>query len=391
MSTSRRRLTVFLIAGALLAGACSDGGGASEEKAAENPKEALTEALEAFGEYEGVTMEMTIEANPDDLVEADTPPEAAEALVNSSLTISGKGTTPEDTQAEVLVNIDGNEDAIAMRVIGSALYARAEVPELVETFGGDQAEIDAMVSQASAMGFGFVQDIVDGDWVGVEDVNEVTEQLGIPIQTPDPEAAAALQDKVVQILEQNADVTSEGSDDVGAHLVVSLPLKDTVTDLFDTLESLSGSPAGAFPDEQALGEIPDADIPLDVWVSDGRLVQIEADIVAIMEAVGEEAEDAPDEFAIRLAIDEFTDEVEAPDDFTPIDLSQILQGILGGTTGSESAGAGAAGGREVVVPELGLACSDLAGVPPDQIKTFLEASGEGDAYDKVKAACPELF
>lgn len=391
MSTSRRRLTAFLIAGALLAGACSDGGGASEEEAAENPKEALTEALEAFGEYEGVTMEMTIEANPEDLVEADTPAEAAEALVNSSLTISGKGETPEDTQAEVLVNIDGNEDAIAMRVIGSALYARAEVPELVETFGGDPAEIDAMVSQASAMGFGFVQDIVDGEWVGVEDVNEVTEQLGVPIPTPDPEAAAALQDKFVAILEQNAEVTSEGSDDVGAHLVVSLPLKETATELFDALESLSGAPAGAFP-EESLAEVPDADIPIDVWVSDGRLVQIEADIIAIMEAVGEEDEDAPDEFAIRLAIDEFTDEVEAPDDFTPIDLGQILQGIMGGgMTGSESAGAGAAGGREVVVPELGLACSDLTGVPPDQIKTFLEASGEGDAYDKVKAACPELF
>lgn len=392
MSTSRRRLIAFVMAGALLAGACSEGGGASEEEAAENPKEALSEALDAFAEYEGVTLEMTIETDPNDLAEADLPPDAAEALVNSSLIVSGKGSTPEDTQAEFRFNLDGNEDAFAMRVIGTSLYARAEVPEIVETFGGDQAEIDQAVQQASAMGFDFVQDIVDGNWVGVEDLDQVTEQLGFPVATPDPEKAAALQDKFAEILKQNAEVTSEGSDDVGAHLVVSLPLKDTTTDLFDALESLGGAPAGTLPDE-ALGEIPDADIPLDVWVSDGQLVQIEADVIAIGEAVGEEPDaDAPDEFAFRVTIEEFTDEIEAPDDFTPIDVGKIMQGLMGGMMGSESAGTGAIGSdREVVVPELGLACSDLAGVPPDQIKAFLDASGEGDAFKKVKAACPELF
>lgn len=397
MTTTRRRLTAFLLAGALLAGACSDGGG--EEQAAENPKQALTDALEAFADYEGITAEISMEADTEALVEEDTPPEVADAIVNSSFVISAKGETPEDMQFEMRLNLDGNEDAVAFRVVGTSFYARAEVSEMVEAFGGDMASIDAAVQQASAMGFDFAQAVVDGEWVGVENVDALAEQFGLPVQTPDPEQAAALQEKVVEVFERNAEVTSDGTDDVGAHLVVSLPLRETLGDVFEAVETLGGVPAGSVPSD-ALNDVPDGEIPLDVWVSDGRLVQLEADVLAIGEALGEEPPEDVGEFAFRITLDEFTGEIEAPDDFEAIDLQEIMQSIFGAGLGAAGAGgldAGAGGldtgggGREVVVPELGLACSDLAGVPPDQIKTFLEASGQPGAYKKVKQACPELF
>lgn len=391
MSTRRMRLTAFVLAGALLAGACADGG---DEEAAENPKQALTDALDAFAEYEGVTVEMTIEVDPEDLVEDDTPPEVAEAIVNSSVVVSAKGETPEDTQAVIRVNVDGNEDAIEMRITDMSLYARAEVRELVEAFDGDMAMIDQSVEQASAMGFDFAQALVDGEWVGMEGLDEFAEQLGLPVTTPDPEQAAAIQEKLAEILERNADVTSEGTDDVGAHLRVTLPLKQTAGELLEALSSVGGAPPGTLPMD-ALNELPTADIPLDVWISDGRLVQLEIDVLAIGEALGEEPEEGVDDFAFRLTIDEFTDDVEAPEDFVPIDLQQIFQGVLGAGLGGAAAGGSAIpppdADREVVVPELGLACSDLAGVPPEQIKAFLEASGQPGAFKTVKQACPELF
>lgn len=391
MRTTRRRLTAFLLAGALLAGACSNGGG--EEEAAENPNQAFSDALDALADYEGITVELSIEADPEALAGDGTPRDVAEKIVNSSLVISGRGATPEDTEFEMRLNLDGNEDAVTLRVVGTSLYARAEVRELVESFGGDMAEVDAAVSQASQLGFDFAQAVVDGEWIGVENVDQIAEQLGAPVQTPDPEQVAALQEQFVEVLENNADVTSEGTDDVGAHLVVSLPLKETTSDLFEALQGLGGAPAGALP-TGALDEIPDGEIPIDVWVSDGRLVQIEADAIAISEALGEEPPEGVDEFAFRVALEEFTDEVEAPDDFESIDVEQIMQSIfgtgLGGDLGGADAG-GETGEREVVVPELGLACSDLTGVPPDQIKTFLEASGQPDAFETIKRACPELF
>lgn len=390
MNARLRRFAAPLLAGALLLGACADGGG--EEQAAENPEQAFTEAVEALSEYEGVTVEMTIEGDSAALEEDDTPPEVAEAIMNSSLRFSAKGETAEDSQVQFVVNVDG-EDAAELRVVDQSLYLRAAVGDLVEQFGGDPAEIEAFAQQATAQGFDFAQALVDGDWVGVEGVDKIAEQLGIPIATPDPEQAAQVADQLAAIFDRNADVTSEGTDDVGAHLVLNVPLRETVQDFLEAAQSLGGAPAGAFPTE-GLSEIPDEEIPIDVWVSDGRLVQVELDAVAISEAVGEEPPKG--ELAFRLTIDEFTDEVAPPDDFAEIDVQQLIETFMGGAMTSESAAGSAGipaqgGNREVVVPELGLACSDLEMLGPEEIESFLSASGVPGALKKVRQGCPELF
>ena len=393
MNTSLRRLAAPFLAGALLLGACADGGG-GEEEAAENPKQAFTDAIEALSEYEGVTLVLTIEADPADLEEDDTPPEVAEAIVNSSLTISAKGETAEDSQAQIVVNVDG-EDAAEIRAIDQSLYLRASVGDLVEQFGGDPAQVQAFAQQASAQGFDFAQALVDGEWVGVEGLDELAKQFGVPVATPDPEQAAHLADRIGEILESNAEVTSEGTDDVGAHLVLSVPLRDTAEDLVEALQTLGGAPAGTFPTD-GLSDIPDTDIPIDVWISDGRLVQVEFDIVAIATAAGDPPPEGVDDFAIRMTIDEFTDDVAPPDDFVEIDVQQLLETFFGAALGTgeaiEEAPVTVPGGnREVVVPELGLACSDLGMLSPDEIESFLSASGVPGALKKVRQGCPELF
>lgn len=390
MNTSLRRLGAPLLAGALLLGACADGG---DEEAAENPKQAFSEALDAFADYEGVTLEMTIEADPSALEEDDTPPEVAEAIVNSSFTISAKGSTPEDSQLQFVLNVDGNEDAAEVRAVDQSIYLRADVEELVDKFGGDPAMVDAFAQQMSAQGFDFAQAFVEGDWIGVEGLDELAEQFGIPQPTVDPEEASEVVDEIAAVLEQNVEVRSEGTDDVGAHLVLSVPLRDTLQGLLNAVSSIANAPAGSLPTE-GLSEVPDADIPVDVWVSDGRLVQVELDLVAIAEAAGEEPPEEGD-FALRFGVEEFTDDVEAPSDFAAIDVQQLMEAFFGGLTGMDSAGGSAipapGGEREVVVPELGLACTDLQTLSPEEIEQFLSASGVPGALKKVRQGCPELF
>src|SRR3712207_2268990 len=102
MSKTRKPFIAVLIAGALLAGACSDGG---SEEASDNPKQAFTEALEALRDYEGITLVLSIEADPGDIANEELPADAAEQVVDSSITISGKGITPEESQVEFIVNV----------------------------------------------------------------------------------------------------------------------------------------------------------------------------------------------------------------------------------------------------------------------------------------------
>lgn len=395
MSTTRRRFTAVLLAGALLGAACSDGGG--EKEAAENPQQAFTDAIDALREYEGITLDLSFDAEAEDLAAADLPEDAAEKLLNSSIRMSVKGETPEDVQTEVVLNVDGNEDAAEIRVVDESLYARFEVRELTEAFGGNTADVDMFVQQASAAGLDFAQPIADGEWVGIEGLNDLLEQFTGVQPTADPEQAAAMADRIVSILEQNAEVSSEGTDDVGAHLVVRVPMRETIEELMDAIQSLSGAPEGAFPTD-ALEEIPDGELPIDTWISDGRIVQLELDFVAIAEELGEEPPEGVDQLALRLGVEEFTEDVEPPSDFTAIDLEEILQGIFGAVPGAFPSSGEDSGGasalmpeREVVLPELGLACTDLQTLSPDEIRTFLEASGMPGAFKQIQQACPELF
>ena len=394
MTVTRRRFAVVLLAGALLAGACSDGG---SEDASENPKQAFLDAIEAFSEYEGITMVMTIQADADDIASDDLPVETAEQLLDSSLTLSGKGNTPEDSQVEMIFNIGGNEDAVELRVVDQALYLRAEVRELVETFGGSSAEVDAAVQQGSAAGFDFVEPLADGEWVGLVGLDTLMEQFGATQPSADPEQNKALVEEITSAFEDTAEVTSEGPDDVGDHLLVRVPLKDFARGVFEAFEDLGSLPPGSLPPAEELDQIPDdAELPVDAWLDDGQLVQIELDFLQLAEDLAEEsAPEGIDRIAMRMTFEEFTDDIEAPSDFVEINLQEILQGFFGAAplTGTDSGGAEleVPADREVVLPELGLACSDLQTLSPEEIETFLEASGMPGAVNQIRQACPELF
>jgi hypothetical protein len=137
----------------------------------------------------------------------------------------------------------------------------------------------------------------------------------------------------------------------------------------------------------AMAEIPEGDLELDAWISDGQIVQFELDFVKAAEEFGDPAPEGVERLALRLEIDEFTDEIAAPEGATLIDPQQIFQGIFGGL-GGLGAPAAPSGGT---IPELGISCSDLEGLTEADVRAFLEGAGRKDLIDATKQACPELF
>jgi hypothetical protein len=370
-----RRFLVLLLSGALTLSAC---GGDSGPDPAEDPKGALTAALEKLGEYEGITATVSLDSDTGSLVaasEGELTEELAQVILDSSLAITSKsGDKPEDAQAEFVADIAG--DRAELRVVEETLYARADVAELVARFEGDPAELDQFRQQAPP-GFEFVGTLLDGDWIAItgaqEFAEQFAEQFGGPI--PSEEEAAEFQkelaDKLSAAFEDNATVESVGSDDVGDHLEARIALRGLYEAFVELMQSAPGIgtlPPGTFP---PASEVPDEELTVDAWIDGGDLVQIAFDFLKIAETF--EAEPAPpgvENLGLRIQLEEFTGDVEAPDAADTVDFQQIFQGLLGAGIGSGS------GSMEVEQPDLGELCSQLEGAPPEVVEQFAEECPE---------------
>lgn len=364
-----RRLLTSLLAATAIFAAC---GGGSAPDPAEDPKGALKSAVEEIGNYEGTTFEITLNSDLSSLIatsEGELTEEQAQAILDSSLRMTTKeGDTPEESEFELVADIAG--DLVEMRVVENVLYVRADVRDLVSRFGGSQEDIDASLQDAPPQ-LSFLDAAVEGEWIGAEGAEEFARQFG-GLTPQDEEEAAELQkeiaSKLVAAIEDNSTVTSAGSDDIGEHLEVELEVRSLAEAFFEIIRSVPGGdafPAEAFDTSQ----IPDAQLPLDAWISDGRLVQIQLDIIEAAAAF--EAEDPPpgvENLAILVAIEEFTDSVEAPEAAEIVNFGELFQSFMGLGAGTSS-GAPAA-------PDLSELCAQLEGQPEEVVSQFAEECPE---------------
>ncbi|MGH2753794.1 MAG: hypothetical protein ACRDLB_05115 [Actinomycetota bacterium] len=363
-----RRLLASLLAAGLVLGACGGDSGGDGPDPAEDPKGALTSAFENLGEWAGVDATLSLDTEADDLVavsEGDLTEEQADTIVNSAVNLKAVGAdNPEDAQVEFVLDIDGS--LAEMRVLNNVIYARADVRDLVDKFGGDQAEVDAAVQQMSGQ-FDFIQPLVDGEWVGFEGAEQLTQQFGAP--SPDAELQQRLTNDLAQAVEDNSTVTEEGSDDAGTHLVANLQIKPLYEALQESFAGLSQVPGTDLPSS---AEVPDEEIAVDFWVDDGNLTQIGFDFMQVAEL--EDSSEIPegvDQLGILLELAEFDDSIEEPDAATTVNLQELMGGLMGGLGGTETGGSSS---EEVELGED--ICEQLAEQPPEVQQQFVEQCPE---------------
>lgn len=364
----------LIVVWALLITACA---GASRS---EDPKAALISAMENTGESEGLTFILSLESTVESLVamsRADgagsgLEEEDAEKILASSITLSTKG-SGEGGSFEMVVNVAG-EDDFEMKTIDKVLYFRADVEGLVETFGGDPSDISASVEQAEAQGLDFVRPAAEGEWLSIRGLEEAVQKMSGGTPPPAPDQQQLIKDLTTS-LEKTATVTSRGQDDLGEHLVVSAPLRDTYENFVEDFARLGRQlPLAQLPDAS---EVPDEEVTLDVWVDDDRVTQVRFDLIQVarLEPDGDEIPEDVEEFAFLAEIEEFEDEIEVPQDAVAIDPQQIF-GLLGGLF---MGGAGAQGGAVAPPPgDIGAEfnCDDLKGAPPEVVAQFAEECPE---------------
>jgi hypothetical protein len=359
-----KRLVALALPLVVLLAACGGSGGPDPQA---NPKDALVSAFENMSGSDGLQIVLSLDSDVDSLVstsEGDLAEEDAQKILDSSLTVRTRG-SGDDAQAEFVATIAG-EDDVTIKVVDKVLYAQLDVEGLMETFGGDPADLDLAAQQAEAQGLGFVRNAIDGDWIALTGLEEMAKQFGGTAGgqiTPD-------QQKVIEdmttAIEESADVTHEGSDDAGDHLVVSLPLRDLYSEVMSSIQGLAGSiPMGELP---PASEIPEGNLELDVWVADDRVTQVVFDFVKAAQTFGEEEiPEGVGSLGLKLELDEFGDDIEVPEDAVEVDGQQLMQTFMGAMMGSMGASEGAA-----PAPSTSFDCSQLEGAPQDVLDQFAD-------------------
>jgi hypothetical protein len=354
-----RRLSAPILAAALLLGAC--GGSPAGDDGA---RSMLVEAVRNLQRSDGVTATLSLRSTTASLValsgQGGDHLSAADArkILRSSISISTVKSGKGRDAAQVVVNVAGSED-LELRVVEDTLYVRAHLAGLFDALGKDPAEAAAYAREAQAAGVGFVQPLMEGRWLSLEGLDHA---MGAGAATPTDRERKVVSE-LARSLEASTDVTSKGTGPEGTHLVATVSLREVVDGLREAAAGLGpGAPAAALP-----GQVPDEDVSVDLWVRDGRLTQVEIDLLRLRAVAEDDVPSGVTRLALRVALEDFSGAIEAPPEAVPVDLGDLF-GV------ASASGQAAAPPSSAQLKEL---CEQLKGQPREVV-------------DQFKDRCPEL-
>jgi hypothetical protein len=354
-----------LILSVLALGLTACGGGGPDPQ--ENPQAALTSAFDALKEAEGITMTMSVRSDAGSIQAmsgGSLSEEDAQKILDSSITMTGRNETdPEKAQAEVSIDMAGVDDAVEMKFIGTTMYLRGAVRDIMELFGMNPDDADRFVADGETAGIDWARPAVEGEWLKIEGFDELSKQFGAADMDQTPARQREILDKLGNLIERNAKAEAGDKEGPGDHLIVTL----NVRDLYDGFQEIAGSlgtmtGAGLPPASEA----PDEDVVLDLWIEDDFVRQMELDFLQFADFEGAEIPEGVEQAALSLTFEEFDDEVEAPEDATTVDAKELSR-LFGGMGGP---GGGTPGDQPTDI------CEQLKGAPPEVIEQFAEECPE---------------
>jgi hypothetical protein len=311
----------------------------------DDPRTALTEAIEALEDYDGIELGFGIDGDRDAIMAADEEIDenTADLVLNSSVIVRAAGEDESDAQAEVLVNLD-EQQVLEVRVLPEQrFYVRVDL-DAVATALDDPAIADGLdeaVGMAEMFGLGELATAVRaGDWVQLTGIEQLAEFAsgasgGGDEDQPTEEEVEDVRERVVASLQrfvaEDVELTHVGEESAGERITATTTEGD-LAGLFEEIATIASDVSGVDPADVG-AEVPadaDSDTPIDIdfWIDGGELSQIGFDL---SQAEGEDA--LPEGTYLLVTIEEFTGSVDAPEESTEIDLFAIMGNLFGGGFG----------------------------------------------------------
>jgi hypothetical protein len=352
---------------AFLMGACGSAGPDPQE----NPQAALTSAFESLRSGEGVAMTVSFRsdiASLQAISEGELSEEDAQKILDSSFSVTGRNESdPKNAQAEISVDIAGIDDAVQMRVLGTTLYLRGDVRGIMETFGADPADADQFVADGKTAGIDWAEPAIDGGWLEISGMDELGKQFGAPGLDQTATQQQEMLNKFTASIEKNAKAKPGDEEGPGDHLIVTVNIRDMYASLAEIAGSLGTAAGAGMPPADT---IPDETVDIDLWIEDDYVRQMEFDFRQLSKFEDADMPEGVEQAALRITMEEFDGEVEAPEDATKVDMEQLMQLMFAGTTGGAGMGSGEG------TPSPSDICEQLAGAPPEVVEQFAEECPE---------------
>jgi hypothetical protein len=334
------RLTTIAATAAVLGAAACGGSTADTPK---DPKGELTASVENLGASDVLTTTLRLDTTAEALQSFAAEDgdklstEDAEAIASAQIVVEVRSANGDDLSelkggddnaANVSFRFVSNDDTLAeLRVVDGDLYLQGDLRGILALIHESDSYAD--VQQRVSVLPHFVQAFVEGQWVSID--GAAAKGLAGSLsgaQTPSDKQGQKLLEDLKGIVQRDVTVTREGSDDRGDHLVLTGNTKALAQDF---VQAASGAlPAGS----AAMGQfnpddVPDRDVTVDAWVKDGVLTEISLDIVQFAKPGDAKAGDS---LPIAITFEQEGDDIGAPEDVTPVDLTQL--GSLLGAMGS---------------------------------------------------------
>jgi hypothetical protein len=232
----------------------------------------------------------------------------------------------------------GGTEFFDIRSVGGALYAKANVPQLVQLSGKSTADLTAAMGQVPPDFQAPVQALMAGKWVGVsaQDLKGLEQMaksfgggdLGAAATTasPNTQMLASMETSLMKALTQDATVKDLG----GGKLEVSGKVKVIGQDILGTLSPMMSSIPGKSKADldktrESLNSIPDSEtVTFDVWLKNNQISELQLDMAQFLP----KDQSGGGHLPVDAKFSQDAAKVSAPDGVTNIDVQKLL-GSLG--------------------------------------------------------------
>ena len=350
-------IAIGAVAGLSLSACSSSGSTDSGNTNGKTPTEALAAAVHNISNGNAESFQLSLK--PDDAMiaamnkdNANDPKAAAAAKAlfgNGGIVVKFTASSDKplkDLKAGQTPNIEfaltgGGTELFDIRSVGGALYAKLNVPQLLQISGKSASSVTGQLSQVPPDFQAPLQAVMAGKWIGVsasdvKGLEQMAKSFGgggdlgsVPTSdSTGTQMLSGMETALMKALTQDANVTDKGSGHYSVSGKVKLIGQDVLQAVGPVLNSVPGkSKTNIDKLREGLNSVPDSEnITFDIWVKSNQISELQVDLAQFLPSDKTGGGHLP----IDAKFSQSASSVSAPSDVTNVDVQKLISAFGSG-------------------------------------------------------------